>query len=65
MRGEKVEPRDISDVSIVFCGIVGFKDLESQLMPEKIHNLLMRLFKKLDRIVIKYDLYKVENIADE
>ena len=65
MRGEKVTPEEVSDVSLIFCGIVGYKELELQLPPVKTHNMLLRLFKKLDRIVTKYELYKVETVADE
>ncbi len=42
------------EVTIVFCDIVGFTDLNQRLGPEETHNLLNRFFSTVDALVQEY-----------
>ena len=62
--GRKVEPETHDSVTIFFSDIVGFTDLSAQLEPRQVMDMLDRLYSKLDALVIKYGLFKVETIGD-
>lgn len=45
--------------------IVGFTDLSSALSPEKVTSMLDRLYRELDNLSAKYELFKAETIGGE
>ena len=42
---------------------LGFTDISGSLPPEKVMDMLDRLYTKLDNLVDKYELFKVETIG--
>ncbi|CAB9526418.1 Receptor-type guanylate cyclase gcy [Seminavis robusta] len=62
--GKRVKATHKDCVTIFFSDIVGFTDISSTLPPAKVAGMLHRLYKKLDRLSIKHDIYKVETIGD-
>jgi hypothetical protein len=60
LRGQKVEPRFFKNVTVFFSDIVGFTTLSAQLTPQKVMNLLDRLYKRFDKITEQLQLFKVE-----
>lgn len=65
MKCEDVEPEEIPDVTVVFCGVVDYASLSRTMAPQKVHSMLQRLFKKLDNLVGECQMYKVETVGDE
>lgn len=63
-RGEKVKPEHRAEVTLFFSDIVGFTDISATLSPAKVSDMLDRLYTAFDRLVDKYDLFKVETIGD-
>lgn len=62
-RGEKVKPERRDDVTIFFSDIVGFTDISATIKPEKISDMLDRLYTKFDALIDKHDIYKVDTIG--
>lgn len=62
--GEKIEPENHENVTIVFSDIVGFTDISRQITPMKVSRMLDRLFLQFDRIAKKHYLFKVETIGE-
>jgi len=62
--GKKVEAEHKDVVTIFFSDIVGYTDISSSLPPQKIADLLDRLYHKFDDLSDLHDLYKVETIGD-
>jgi serine/threonine protein kinase len=62
--GRTVEPEHHDCVTVFCCDIVGFTSMLSSLKPQKVANLLSRLYTKLDLLSQKHDVFKVETIGD-
>jgi guanylate cyclase len=62
--GRKVEAEHKEMVTIFFSDVVGFTDLSSKLPPQKVADMLDRLYTKLDKLSDKHDVFKVETIGD-
>eukprot|EP00943_MAST-04B_sp_MAST-4B-sp1_P006485 g6485.t1 len=62
----KVKPQVYEMISILFTDIVGFTIISSECSPDEICNMLDRLYKRFDEIVIGSNklLYKIETIGD-
>jgi len=63
-RGLKVEAEEYDPVTIFFSDIVGFTDLSSSLPPQKVMDMLDRLYTSLDHLCGDAELFKVETIGD-
>ena len=63
---QKVAPQTYETVSILFTDIVGFTVISSKCSPDEICNMLDRLYKRFDEVVISSQklLYKIETIGD-
>ena len=64
MRGEKVPPERKEMITMYFSDIVGFTTLSASLSPEKVSDLLDRLFGRLDALAGNLGVYKVDTIGD-
>jgi len=65
-REEAVLPTMFSNVSIMFCDIVGFTELASSCTPMQTHIFLDEIFLAFDTILASFPkLYKVESIGGE
>lgn len=62
--GRKVEPEKRDSVTIFFSDIVGFTNISSQLAPEKISDMLDRLYTRFDALSTAHKVFKVETIGD-
>lgn len=62
--GRKVEAEQHDCVTIFFSDIVGFTTISSTISPEKVMDMLDRLYLKFDELSIKYDVFKMETIGD-
>lgn len=62
--GKKVEPERFEAVTIFFSDIVGFTTISASLRPEKVANLLERLYTKFDNLVREIGVFKLETIGD-
>ncbi|CAB9511219.1 activated protein kinase catalytic subunit alpha-1 [Seminavis robusta] len=62
--GRKVEAEHHEVVTIFFCDIVGFTGISQSLEPQKVANMLDRLYSKFDDLSTKHDIFKVETIGD-
>ncbi|XP_075591478.1 retinal guanylyl cyclase 2-like isoform X2 [Dermatophagoides farinae] len=62
--GEYVKPEKYDSITILFSDIVGFTTIASYSEPHEIMAILNNLFVVFDKIVNKYDIYKVETIGD-
>ena len=63
-KGEPIPYREHPSVTVFFSDIVGFTTISSSLQPVSVMDMLNRLYKGFDELVVKYDLYKVETVAD-
>ncbi|OQV18989.1 Atrial natriuretic peptide receptor 1 [Hypsibius exemplaris] len=63
-RGETITPESFSSVTIFFSDIVGFADICSRISPLDVLEALNSVYHWSDTIMEKYDVYKVEAIAD-
>jgi len=50
--------------TVVFSDIVGFTEICSQISPEKVVDMLHRLYCQFDRLSMEFGIYKVETIGD-
>lgn len=62
--GRKVEQEHHECVTIFFSDIVGFTTISQMLTPERVCNLLDRLYQRFDEISRKHDVFKIETIGD-
>lgn len=62
--GQKVEPEQHEEVTVVFSDIVHFTDISRQLPPLKVSNMLDRLYLSFDKVSAKNKVFKVETIGD-
>jgi class 3 adenylate cyclase len=63
-QGREVVPRDYSCVTIFFCDIVTFTSIASLLSPAQVSRLLHDLWTKIDALLIKYSIFKIETAGD-
>jgi len=62
--GQKVEPEFFSAVTVFFSDIIGYTELAASLPPQKVMDMLDRLYGDLDELTKKHGLFKVETIGD-
>ena len=60
----QVEPQLFECVTIFFSDIVGYTDMTATMRPEKVMDLLDRLYQRFDKLSRKHGLFKVETIGD-
>ena len=60
IEGRSVEPETHDCATVVYCDIVGFASLSSELAPIKVADLLHRLFDRFDSLAAKNDVFKVD-----
>ena len=58
--GQKVEPEQHDNCTVVFSDIVHFQDISSRVSPLKITNVLDRLYDVMDKCAKKNKVFKVE-----
>lgn len=61
---QKVEPESHDLVTVVFSDIVHFTDISRSLSPEKVCDMLDRLYMSFDECARKHSVFKVETIGD-
>ena len=61
--GRKVEPEHHDCVTIFFSDIVGFTTISSELPPEKVSDMLHRLFGRFDSLSDQLQIHKMETIV--
>lgn len=64
IEGRKIEPRISAEASVVYLDVDGFGDICSTLAPEKIADLLHRLYCGFDMLSLKHGVYKVKACGD-
>lgn len=62
--GQKVNPENHENVTVVFSDIVHFTDISRETTPLKVSNMLDRLYLAFDKIARKHQVFKVETIGD-
>ena len=62
--GRKVEPENFDMVTIFFSDIKGFTTLSADMSPEKVSDMLDRLYNKFDDLSHKHGVFKLETIGD-
>lgn len=61
---QKVEPESHDLVTVVFSDIVHFTDISRSISPEKVCDMLDRLYMAFDECARKHSVFKVETIGD-
>jgi PAS domain S-box-containing protein len=64
MDGKHVEPQQFESATVCFLDVVGFSSITSQIQPLDTVTFLNELYKTIDRVIEKYDVYKVETVGD-
>lgn len=59
----QVEPEKKEIVSIFFSDVVGFTKIAESLSPEKVSDMLDRLYLRLDYLSEKHDVFKIETVG--
>eukprot|EP00977_Amphora_coffeiformis_P000932 scaffold200_cov173-Amphora_coffeaeformis.AAC.4 len=62
--GQKVEPENHEEVTVVFSDIVHFTDISRALTPLKVSQMLDRLYMAFDKVARKNEVFKVETIGE-
>ena len=62
--GEATMPDYFSTVTVLFSDIPAFNDMVAKCAPFSIVDLLHRLYSKMDEVIERHDVYKVETIKD-
>ncbi|MCB1178234.1 MAG: FIST C-terminal domain-containing protein, partial [Leptospiraceae bacterium] len=62
--GENTIAERFNDATVLFADIVGFTELSSKNSPEKVVEILNKLFSAFDSLVEKYKLEKIKTIGD-
>merc|ERR1712084_37951 len=62
--GRKVEQESHECVTIFFSDIVGFTTISQAITPQKVCQMLDRLYNKFDDLSEKHDIFKAETIGD-
>lgn len=62
--GRDVEPDHREEVTIFFSDIVGFTNISTEMEPQKVANMLHRLYQKFDELCEVHGCYKLETIGD-
>lgn len=60
----QVEPESFRSVTVFFSDIVGYTDMTATMSPQKVMNMLDRLYKEFDSLSVQHGLFKVETIGD-
>jgi class 3 adenylate cyclase len=63
-RKGKVAPKIFSNVSVLFCDLVGFTEISSRLTPDQLLEELDDCFSHLDKICAMHHLEKIKTIGD-
>lgn len=62
--GQKVEPEQHEEVTVVFSDIINFTDISHVLSPLKVSRMLDRLYLAFDKVASKNKVFKVETSKD-
>ena len=62
--GQKVEPEQHEEVTVVFSEVVNFSDILASLPPMKVSSMLDRLYMAFDKVAKKHSIFKVETVGD-
>ena len=62
--GQKVEPEQHEEVTVVFSEIINFAEILSSTSPMQVSNLLDRLYMAFDKVATKHNVFKVETVGD-
>jgi PAS domain S-box-containing protein len=62
--GHKVEPQQFQSATVCFLDVVGFSSITSLIEPLDTVTFLNELYKTIDHVIEKYDVYKVETVGD-
>jgi guanylate cyclase len=64
LAGQKVPPQLFQCASVMFLDVFGFSAISEQIHPLEVVTLLNDLYRTIDQVVEKYDVYKVETVGD-
>jgi class 3 adenylate cyclase len=64
LNGNKVAPQYYESATVLFMDVVGFDTITSQIHPLETVSLLNDLYRTVDKVIEKYDVYKVETVGD-
>lgn len=62
--GAKVDPQHFQSASVLFLDVVGFSSITATLQPLETVHLLNDLNDLIEKVVAKYDAFKVETVGD-
>ena len=64
MRGVRVPPQHLDMVTMFFSDVVGFTDLSASTAPEKVSDLLDRVYGRFDALADVHGISKLETIGN-
>lgn len=64
INGKKVDACEYAEATVMFSDVPNFQSIVVRCKPRQIVKLLNNLFTKLDRLVERHNVYKVETVAD-